>query len=264
MNEVMELLANRRSVRSYDTRPIQDEVKEQMLAATMRAPTAGNMMLYSIIEVSEQSAKDALSRSCDNQPFIATAPLVLLFLADHQRTYDYFVACGVPQSCMPKGQSLRKPEEGDLLLACCDAVIAAHTSVIAAESLGIGSCYIGDIMERYEVHRDLFHLPDHVFPICLVCYGYPKRSEHERPLTSRFPKKFIVFRDRYRRLTPADFDEMYRDKQERASELWKKPGPVPTVGELVYQRKYDADFTREMNRSVRAMLEAWRGKEENE
>jgi FMN reductase (NADPH)/FMN reductase [NAD(P)H] len=262
MNETIDLLMKRRSVRAYDARPIPDEAREQILAATMRAPTAGNMMLYSIIEVTEQSMKDALSRTCDNQPFIARAPLVLLFLADYQRTYDYFAACGVLQSCKLRGEPLRTPEEGDLMLACCDAVIAAHTSVIAAESLGIGSCYIGDIMERYEEHRDLFRLPDHVFPICLVCYGYPKRGDDERPLTTRFPREFIVFTDSYRRLKPAEFEEMYRDKQQRAAEFWKEPGPVPSVGELMYRRKYDAEFTHEMNRSVRAMLKAWTGKGE--
>ncbi len=72
---------------------------------------------------------------------------------------------------------MRKPEEGDLFLACCDALIAAQTAVIAAESLGLGSCYIGDIMENYEVHRDLFKLPKYVFPICLVCFGYPTRQQ---------------------------------------------------------------------------------------
>ena len=60
-----------------------------------------------------------------------------------------------------------------LFLACCDALIAAQTAVIAAESLGIGTCYIGDIMENYEEHEELFGLPKYVFPIRLICFGYP-------------------------------------------------------------------------------------------
>ena len=97
MNLVMQVLLSRRSVRAYEDRPVEDEVKQEVLRATLRAPTAGNLMLYSIIDVTRQAAKDTLAVTCDHQPFIARAPWVLLFLADYQRTYDYFTACGVPE-----------------------------------------------------------------------------------------------------------------------------------------------------------------------
>ena len=92
MNETIQLLLNRRSIRAYEDRPIGAADRDVILQATLRAPTAGNMMLYSIIEVNDQAAKDTLARTCDNQPFIAKAPLVWLFLADYQRWYDYFIA----------------------------------------------------------------------------------------------------------------------------------------------------------------------------
>ena len=171
MDQTMELLLNRRSVRVYEGKELSKEVKKKIIAATLRAPTAGNMMLYSIIEVNDQRTKDTLVRTCDNQPFIAKAPFVLLFLADYQRWYDYFLVSGVEHRCEQKGIVMRKPKEGDLFLACCDALIAAQTAVIAAETLGIGSCYIGDIMENYEEHKDLFGLPKYVFPISLICFG---------------------------------------------------------------------------------------------
>ena len=68
-----------------EPRPIEPEVKRDFLAATLRAPTAGNLMLYSIIDITDQATKDALAESCDNQPFIATAPMLWLFVADYQR-----------------------------------------------------------------------------------------------------------------------------------------------------------------------------------
>ncbi len=257
MNPTMELLLNRKSVRVYEKREIGAEVKDRILEATLRAPTAGNMMLYSIIEVSDQSAKETLAKTCDNQPFIARAPLVLLFLADYQRWHDYFVASGVEQLCEREGVPMRKPEEGDLFLACCDALIAAHTSVIAAESLGIGSCYIGDIMEHYEIHKELFALPRYVFPICLVCFGYPTQQQRERPLTPRFQRKFILFENRYRRLAPDEFEEMYRERQEQMFHGQEEVRGARNVGQLMYIHKFDSDFAREMNRSVRAILQAW-------
>lgn len=257
MTETIELLLNRKSVRAYEDREISGETQERLLQATLRAPTAGNMMLYSIIEVSDQAAKDTLARTCDNQPFIAKAPLVWLFLADYQRWFDYYRLSGVEELCRRRGEPLRRPQEGDLFLACCDALIAAQTAVIAAESLGIGSCYIGDIMENYEAHRDLFQLPQYVFPICLLCFGYPARSQMQRAMTPRFDRKFIVFRDRYRRLDEADFAEMYRDLQERFLKLPNHPEGVENVGQATYVRKFSAAFSREMTRSVQAILQNW-------
>ena len=69
MNPVIQTLLARKSVRAYEPRQIEPEVRATILAATLRAPTAGNMMLYSIIEVTDQQLKDRLSVTCDNQPF---------------------------------------------------------------------------------------------------------------------------------------------------------------------------------------------------
>ncbi|RPH60563.1 MAG: nitroreductase [Chloroflexi bacterium] len=251
MNQVIETLLKRKSVRAYEPREIPAEIKAEILKATLRAPTAGNMTLYSIIEVSDQQIKDRLAVTCDDQPFIAKAPLVWLFLADYQRWYDYFIACGVEQLCSEKNVPLRKPEEGDLFLACCDALIAAQNAVIAAESFGIGSCYIGDILEQYETHRDLFNLPPYVFPITLLTFGYPTQQQKEREQTPRFDQKFVVFENQYRRLENAEFDEMFAERAKRL------PAGAASIGQQMYSRKFGADFSVEMSRSVRAMLKAW-------
>ncbi len=242
MNETLDLLLRRHSVRAYDGRLIGAEARELILRAALRAPTAGNMMLYSIVEVASQQAKDQLAQSCDQQPFIARAPLVLLFLADYQRWYDYYRHGGQEEAARARGTAMQRPEEADLLLACCDALIAAQTSVVAAESLGIGSCYVGDIMENDAVHRGLFELPPYAFPICLLCYGYPADAERQRELVRRFDAEFIVFRDRYHRLSPDELERMFAGRD----------------GQANYARKFSAGFMQEMRRSVRATMEAWR------
>lgn len=148
MNPTLDLLLSRKSVRAFEKRAIEEEVRAKILEATLRAPTAGNMMLYSILEITDQNIKDKLVKTCDDQPFIARAPMVWIFLADYQRWYDYFIHSGVEALCAEREIKMRKPEEGDLFLACCDAMIAAQNAAIAAESFGLGSCYIGDIMEN--------------------------------------------------------------------------------------------------------------------
>ena len=99
MNRVIETLQNRTSLRKYDPRPISDEHLETILHCAMRAPTAGNMMLYSVIIVEDQEKKEILSRTCDNQPFIARAPLVLIFTVDYQKWFDYYRAGNVEEYC---------------------------------------------------------------------------------------------------------------------------------------------------------------------
>jgi nitroreductase len=257
MNPVIETILNRKSMRAYEKKGIGAGVREELLHATLRAPTAGNLMLYSIVEVTDQSIKDKLVKTCDNQPFIARAPLVWLFLADYQRWFDYFVASGVEQICEQQKTPMRKPEEGDLVLACCDALIAAQTAVIAAESLGLGSCYIGDIMENYEAQRDLFNLPKYVFPICLLCFGYPTRQQMEREPTTRFQEKFILFENQYRRLSSEEFKEMFHETHEEVFRGREEVAGARNFGQLIYTRKFNADFSKEMSRSVREILKRW-------
>lgn len=259
MNPTLRLLLERKSIRVYEEKPVPDHVKQEILQAAFRAPTAGNMMLYSIIEVREQSIKDTLVRTCDNQPFIARAPLVLLFLADYQRWYDYFILSGVEGLCRARGVPLRKPQEGDLLLACCDALIAAHAAVIAAESLGLGSCYVGDILENYEVHQRLFNLPSYTLPIALACFGYPTQQQKDRPRTTRFAQEFVFFEDRYRRLGASDLRRMFAGLEDAFLRGGEKPPGIENAGQERYTHKFSAAFSVEMSRSVREMLRYWSG-----
>jgi FMN reductase (NADPH)/FMN reductase [NAD(P)H] len=257
MNETLQLLRTRKSVRKYTDQPISAAAKADILAATLRAPTAGNMTLYSIIDVTDQRLKNALARTCDDQPFIAEAPMVWLFLADYQRWLDYFRSSDVDRLCRQRAIEPRRPAEGDLLLACCDAIIAAQTAVIAAESCGIGSCYIGDILENYEEHRTLFNLPDYAVPIALVCFGYPTEEQQQREQTPRFDQRFVFFENGYQRLGDDDFAEMY---QERAARWLKRSTQVDDIenfGQLMYLRKFAAAYSHEMNRSAHVMVQSW-------
>ncbi|MFX0046112.1 MAG: nitroreductase family protein, partial [Candidatus Hermodarchaeota archaeon] len=224
-----------------------------IIHSAFRAPTAGAMMHYSIIEVTEQKVKDRLVETCDNQPFIAKAPFVLLFLADMQRWYDFFQHSGVPEMCEKEGIDYVTPQESDLLLACCDALIAAQNAVIAAEALGIGSCYVGDIMENIEIHREMFDLPRWVFPIALLCFGYPLPDRPAREKVPRFPKEFLYFEDKYSHVDGKEFGTMLVDI---FGERWSHEA-AQNMGQSIYLRKTGSDFAAEMRRSVKVALRGW-------
>ena len=171
MNEIIDSLYHRKSVRVYEDRQIPEEMKNLILEAAMQAPSAGCQQLYTILDITDQKLKEMLAESCDHQLFIAHAKMVLVFCADCKKWYDAYLEAG----CEP-----RKPGVGDLMLAITDTAIAAQNAVVAAESLGIGSCYIGDIMENCEEQRRLLQLPEYVFPAVMLVFGWPTEQQRMR------------------------------------------------------------------------------------
>ena len=237
MNQVIQQLKDRKSVRVFTDRPITQEEENAILEAAVNAPTAGNQQLYTIIKITDPQLKAELAESCDHQPFIATAPLVLVFCADCRKWYNAFLKSG----CEP-----RNPGVGDLLLAVSDTNIAAQNAVVAAQSLGIGSCYIGDIMENAEHQQKLLSLPKYVFPAAMVVFGYPTQQQLERSKPLRCEMQYIVHENGYRDM----------DAQELQQMLSVKTGsrPYDEWIDAFCKRKYNSDFSREMTRSVAVYL----------
>ncbi len=237
MNEILDSLLKRKSVRVFTEKEISPEDREMILRCAAAAPTAGNQQLYTILDITDPALKKALSESCDHQPFIAEAKMVLIFLADCKKWYDAYLEAG----CMP-----RAPGKGDLMLAVTDAAIAAQNAVCAAESLGIGSCYIGDIMENREEHRRLLKLPDWVFPAAMLVLGYPTQQQKQRKKPERVDMKYIVRQNRYDPLSGEELRGMLAPRAGEAGfDKWVQ---------AFHARKYDSGFAREMSRSVEEYL----------
>jgi hypothetical protein len=143
------------------------------------------------------------------------------------------------------------------MLACCDTLVAAQTAVIAAESLGIGSCYVGDILEQYEVHQQLFALPRYVLPVTLVCFGRPSSPNAPRGPVPRFDRRFIVHTDRYRHIAREEVDLMFQLFAGQSAAHWPLSPDAQNFGQENYLRQFSSDFMVEMNRSIKEMLKNW-------
>ena len=237
MNEVIRQLIDRKSMRVYTEQEISPADKALILKAAAEAPTAGNQQLYTILDITDQKIKDRLVETCDHQGMIGEAKMVLVFCADCKKWYDAYLATG----CEP-----RKPSIGDLMLAVSDTMIAAQNAVTAAESLGIGSCYIGDVMENCAEQRELLQLPEFVFPVGMLIFGYPTQQQKDRPKPERVEQKFIVHENGYRPLSDEELEEM-----------WTKRCGVKSYSEWMQafcKRKYNSEFSREMGRSVAEYL----------
>ena len=127
------------------------------------------------------------------------------------------------------------------------ATIAAQNAVVAAESLGIGSCYIGDIMENCEAHRELLHLPKYVFPCCMLVFGFPTQQQIQRKKPLRSPMDSIVHENAYHEMDAAELESLLdiRVAQGNTYENWIH---------AFCKRKYNSEFSREMSRSVTEYL----------
>lgn len=258
MNSIIDIIKKRSSLRKYKNVDISKEDLDIILECAMRAPTAGNMMTYSILVIKDEEKKKKLAGSCDNQGFIEKAPVLLVFLADFKKWYSYYEHNNVKDFVKEAGGKFLMPSEGNLFLAIEDAMIAAQNAVIACESLGIGSCYIGDIMENIEYHRDLFNLPEYVFPVTMLTLGYYP-DNYKNSIKDRFHKDFVVFEEEYKNLNKKEIKEMFKEKDKLFNE--KNKYNAKNYAQSQYAFKINSEFMNEMTRSVKEILSEWNGEE---
>lgn len=239
-NTVKELF-DRRSVRVFTGQPIPQDAKKAILMAAAEAPTAGCQQLYTILDITDQALKEKLVDTCDHQKFISDAAMVLIFCTDCRKWWMAYRAAG----CEP-----RNPGVGDLMLAVTDTAIAAQNAVTAAWSMGIGSCYIGDILENCEAQRELLNLPDYVVPSVMLVFGYPTEQQKTRTKPVRFEMSDLVAENAYPAWVEDDYRRMFAGRCGSMDfDEWMT---------RFCSRKYMSDFSREMTRSVEKYLEQFR------
>jgi len=240
MNTVVDLIKNHASIRKFNGEPIKKEQIDEIIRCAMRGATAGNMMQYSIVTVEDSQTLEKLSKSCDNQSFIKGASIAMLFVADNYKWSKLFESRNV----VDHGKPYKKPQLPDFMLGIQDAMIAAQNSVLAAESMGLGTCYIGDIMENIEYHRELFNLPDYTMPVTLIVMGNYDKHPTLRP---RFGRQYIVSKEVYPKVDKEFIDAMFAQNEK----------DKPDFAQKFYSRKIEADFFKEMIRSVKMYINQW-------
>ena len=240
MNEVIKLLKSHTSIRKFNETQITDEQIQHIIESAMQGATAGNMMAYSIIKIRSKDTLSKLSKSCDNQPFIADADLALLFVADNYKWHKFYEQRKISETF----PNYKGPSISDFILGIEDGIIAAQNAVIAAESLGIGTCYIGDIMENYEYHKELFNLPEYTMPIALVVMG---NYDTKPQIRERFDKSYVVFDETYPTITEDFINNMFSKEESKDKDFATK----------FYKRKMDAPFFKEMIRSIKMYISEW-------
>jgi nitroreductase len=187
-NDTLETLLTHRSVRAYENQSLPDGTLETLIAAAQSAPSSSNLQTWSVVAVEDAERKARLSVLAGNQAHIRDAPLLLVWLADLAR----LEAVAARANVKPEGLHYLET----LLVGVIDAALAAQNAVVALESLGLGSVYIGAIRNAPEQVAAELALPPHVLPVFGLCVGY---ADSTRPaqVKPRLPQSVVLHRERY-------------------------------------------------------------------
>ncbi len=248
-----ELIKRRVSIRKFNEKAIEEDTLNEILQAAIHAPTAGNMVPYTILKIKDKTTLEKLSHSCDEQSFIKTADTALIFLVDLYKWHRYLENNDVKGYAERTNRTYDGPTIADAILGINDALIASESAVVAAEHFGVGSCYIGDIMENIEYHRDLLNLPDYVFPATMLVLG---NFDHQPEPRYRFDQEYIVFDETYKKLSDDELEDMYKEKTKLYNP--NKSEDIKNFAQQFYNRKMGAEFFIEMNRSLDEILKMFK------
>ena len=203
MSSVIDLLKSHRSIRKFTDKAIDPDALNDIFLAGQAAATSSFLQGSTIIRVQNKSTRESLARLAGNQPYVESAAEFMIFCADLKRAGNY---------CKEYG----KPFEGDytehFIIATVDVALMAQSLVTAAESVGLGICYIGGIRNNPVDVSKLLELPIGVYPVFGLCLGYPDQDPEIKP---RLPLSVIlkdeVYNERGDQEKIREYDEKIRD-----------------------------------------------------
>ncbi|GAA4336134.1 NADPH-dependent oxidoreductase [Pigmentiphaga soli] len=207
-NATLDRLLAHRSVRAYLPDPLPAGTVELLVAAAQSASSSSNLQAWSVVAVEDPERKARLAVLAGNQKHIVQAPLLLVWLVDLHRLDGVGQARSIPTAGL-------KYLEG-FVLGVVDAALAAQNAVVALESLGLGSVYIGGMRNKpAEVAAEL-GLPPHVFALFGLVVGRPDPAK-PASVKPRLPQEAVLFREQYGAAGTAEaiaaYDERLREFQ---------------------------------------------------
>jgi FMN reductase (NADPH) len=187
MNQVIETILNHRSIRKFEDRALSLEQIETIIQCAQAASTSSFIQAYSIIGIKNPDKKRRLAEIAGNQAYVESNGHLFIFCADLHR--HEVIAEMENQDLTTSLQSTEK-----FMVGLIDATLAAQNAVLAAESMGLGACYIGGIRNNLEAVCDLLQIPNRVIPLFGVVMGYPQQQPDKKP---RLPLNHVYHEDTY-------------------------------------------------------------------
>jgi nitroreductase len=186
MNETIALLKNHRSIRQFTDQAVSDDVFSELVASAQAASTSSFIQAVSVLKINKMQVREQFVELTGGQKYVAGAAEFLVFCADLSRNAER-----VERST---GRSADFAWTEQCLAATVDVALLAQNLVVAAESVGLGCCYIGGIRNHPARVTELLELPPLVYPVFGLCLGYPAQNPDIKP---RLPSSAIVHHDTY-------------------------------------------------------------------
>jgi FMN reductase (NADPH) len=204
MNEVIKTILNHRSLRHFEDKPLTDEQIKTIVTSAQAAATSSFIQAYSIIGVKDKEKKKKLAEIAGNQEYVEKNGHFFVFCADLYR--HTIIGEKEQKDVTPSIESTEK-----FMVALIDASLAAQNAAIAAESLGLGICYIGGIRNNLEEVKKLLKTPERVIPLFGLAVGVPTKLTDKKP---RLPYEHVYHEDEYQQST-----EVYLSQLQKYDEL---------------------------------------------
>jgi nitroreductase len=204
LNPTLETMLDHRSVRRFTAEPLPQGLLEVLVAAAQSAPSTSNLQAFSIVAVEDKDRKARLSKVAAGQRHVAEAPLLLMFVADLARLRRIADAFDQPCDGLDYTESF--------VVAVADAAFAAQNCLVAAESMGLGGCYIGAMRNHPQEVADELGLPPGAFAVFGMTLGYPD-PKFATGIKPRLPQSIVLHRETYKAASPTDvasYDETLR------------------------------------------------------
>jgi nitroreductase len=198
---MLDFLKQRRTIRQYTEKAIPEELMTELLNAAAQSSNTGNMQAYSVVVTTTNEIKAQLAPAHFNQPMVTKAPAVLTFCADFNR----FSKWCEQRSAVPGYDNFQS-----FMATAIDAMIFAQTFAVAAESAGLGICYLGTTTYNAGEIIEALNLPKLVVPITTITVGYPEKMPE---LTDRLPLEAVVHYEKYADFSSEKIDLLYSEKE---------------------------------------------------
>ena len=206
MNPIMQLLRSHRSIRKFRDKPVDDAVLQAIMRCGQAAATSSNIQATTVIQVRKADTRREIARLAGDQSYVATAGAFLVFCADLNRPRI---------ACEKQGGNFAEGMTEHFIIATVDVALFAQNCALAAESLGLGICYVGGIRNDPAGVCTLLELPDQVYPVFGLCLGYPAQDPEIKP---RLPLAAVFHQDRY---PGTDFTPEIRDYDQRLRRYYR-------------------------------------------
>ena len=199
-NETMKLLIERASCRNFLHKKIPEKILHFILKAGIHSPTGGNLQPYSIIKIENEEMKQKLAKMC-YQEFIAKASVDLIFCIDWRRLERWAQLEIAPFTATSSFEHF--------WISFQDTIICAQNICTAADAMGLGSVYIGTVLGWFRELKKMFKLPHGVFPVVLLCIGYPKKRPTSR---KKLGIDIVIHDETYHEIPDEELTEAFHDK----------------------------------------------------